>query len=165
MNCREQNMFLILGCEFNLNSCFYNDKLCPTVTSKSAIQCSMRWMHFCFLVICVWLILLSVNNKFVVIDFAEYTIRVKGDVFFFLSISWFADPLCHTHPPLISPSLLMSGRWEVPDRPLCTANRWGYRWRQKTRTGMPYRWRLFIKYSSYFSPSRLFHRAVLISSL
>lgn len=30
----------------------------------------------------------------------------------------------------------MSGWWEVPDRPLCTANRRGYRWWQKTWTGM-----------------------------
>lgn len=43
--------------------------------------------------------------------------------------------ICGTHP--LSSPFLMSGRWEVPDRPLCTANRWGYWWWQKAWTGMP----------------------------
>lgn len=42
--------------------------------------------------------------------------------------------LCDT--PLSPLFLFISGWREIPDWPLCTANRWGYRWRQKTRIGM-----------------------------
>lgn len=92
----------------------------------------MNIVLFCLLVICI-----SISSTAILLgSIGLLAVKHWQTGLIIYLILWFVDFMWYSSL-LISASPLMSGRWEVPDRPLCTANRWGYWWRQKTRTGMP----------------------------